>query len=1528
MRFKVIALESLAIFACYLVFSLSLASATDVSIMYNGQVQDTAKYEQENLVNMLITLDREQNDITWTNVRLAVNLNSASLANTIKKIYLYKCMSQTPTECVRSTPQVFDNYVDTELLWKDISEKSGAAQYPQVANLLFIVKLEDTNRKTSWISFFTQTKRTNYNIFDTTQLSLGGMEVYAKSLYLVEPIKAYIESKMMIPFMWVSRVVFTDASPLYGIGASGSEADSHSFQTAVVPSSEITSINKDFYFVAPKISSGIANPIVLNLNPSFTCGNGVCESDIGESSRSCCYDCGCATGEYCDTAANINLSSCKSGDMGLSIISASTDLISDCSKGFNANVAVRVSNPPESVTKVSGSVKLNNSLYTVTCSGSSGSYDCTVPITSAIRCGGGSYTIGPGLLNLTIAYKDGQNAATRVLSTSFSGVAVNYDCKCKEGSYCDNVKRTCQSENAITLGITKITSYLDNYNPGDRIQLTAKVFNPPAGLVLVDRSATMNLTLGQVSPGTPECSAPNSQFEYDCTIPFQIAGYSNTNAYTFNPNMLYFSITYDDGPLAKTKTISAPFGPVSIPSRLCGDGQCNMDESQESCCLDCGCPSGTQYCDKVSGCREQSSVSLSVSSVYPTNFTDCREAHPVQLLVDVNNAPSDMSLDYSAYLQNGVLKGWNLNCNPYSVSMLNCTLLIPALEGEGCSLPYKTVGANSLNMTISFPNGKSKQITKHLSAPFQDILVIPVYHCGDGTCESSLGESPANCCYDCACKDSPSYGTGYYCDFDPESYLGGCLAKENISLVIDSPTTPVYFSSCELSNTVNIKAHIENQPKNAKPQHFYAELNGSAAEMLRCDKELDFEGSNYTFNCTLVVPKLSQCSEGQNYVYEPNSLSVLISYKNGNQKTEAQTLTSALPTITTRQGVRTLYDITQQGIAKMKASLQKTMDIAREMLDAFKSCMETVKMLAYMSMIAAVAGGIYSAATSKAATTSEKIQEGVNTATKINSFGTKIMEAYQKMCQYLQTQYQMDLEVQKMETRMIEVEMCMEQSQHMLDVGQCDKNPASCFSTMQSCVDDGISGIEKSAKNMAGIISESGTILGEMSDAINDAADELSGITGGVEANIIIRWGRTGTEYSAGANNVNDICDKSGKSGTSCADTKIKFVTSSTITGCSASRLMVYSEKTMDKVGLNSAVPYGNLLREGTNTLILFCDKDGDGYDKSEKVTEFKITLVADSGSPNCDCNGLAQSSQGGSGEISVTYPTGEVTIEKEYTISGTAPAGATVRVTVDTKNFGTEAHVDNSGKWEASKTWAVEGISGEEAGICAQYTTDGGSTWSDDACVTVKKKLSDSVTGIPVGKVDEVPNTEGGSAKCVQCPYGYKMIKWSDNDAVSDLTANCKPGKTAFCLDDFLLVCSTSFGWDATVYDSNSDCKSACNTYSECLTNVQLSTSESQTVSGTVISAAEDTTYSNENACKLECTKKFKSNCQTPIDCVRFGCCTDYVMSNGEHTMKCNEVSGDAYKGYEAVKDACCFNDAGFECINEGYKEWCPGYP
>ncbi|RLJ09869.1 MAG: hypothetical protein DRP15_02085, partial [Candidatus Aenigmatarchaeota archaeon] len=814
MRWDKLCLGIVAILVSYLVASLPLVVATNVNIIFNGNVQATAEYNQENLVNKIIYVTHDPSDISWANPRVVLTLSSASLAHSIRKIYVYKCGGLSPVDCVRTEPQVFDEWVDTEFAWRDISQQTGPSRYPQVANLLIFVKLEDMNGKTSWIGFWEQITRTNYNIFSVYSNQIDQIDVYAKSQDLIEPIRIFIENKVMIPFNWLERVVFNDATTLYAVGASESEIETPQFQTAQPSSNDITAISKDYYFILPYTLNGLNAPVTLNLNPSFSCGDGVCEYDLGETETTCCYDCGCSNDYYCDAPQDDPISGrCKDPDeIYISSVTSSTDKISECSGLVFINISINMNSAPVSVSRVSGSITFGDSSYPMSCSGGPLSYDCRVRIPSPIGCGTGSYNIGSGHVNLTIEYYDGPTLVSKSLSKDFSELYVEFDCGCPEGRYCDTGSHECESEDAITLGITNLTSYLDNYRPGDTINLTAKIFNPPTGLVLVSTSASLNLSGGHVSPGTPQCVGPTTDYEYFCRIPFQIEDYSDQKSYTFQPNTLTFTITYNDGAVAKTKTLSTGFGPISIPSQFCGDGNCNMGETQDSCCYDCGCPSDEQFCDVVSGCVDIDSVQLSVDVVTPKTFKDCRVSHLLNLTLGIANSPYHIKINRAVHYIDDKPSGWSVQCDDVLFGVVNCYLTIPPIEN--CSLPYYEIGPNSIELQVTFPDGsKPTPITKTLKADFDNVQIIPTYHCGDGVCESDLLENASNCCIDCPCESDASFGEDYYCNYDPVlDPTGTCTSKENITLVIDSPTSPVTLSSCEIHNKVSVLAHVENQP--------------------------------------------------------------------------------------------------------------------------------------------------------------------------------------------------------------------------------------------------------------------------------------------------------------------------------------------------------------------------------------------------------------------------------------------------------------------------------------------------------------------------------------------------------------------------------------------------------------------------------------------------------------------------------------------------------------------------------------------
>ena len=943
MNFKIVAAEIFVILVAGLMLNIPLVVAVDVDIYFGGNKRATATFERDDFVNNKLDFIHEARDILWRDVKVAVRLNSASLAKEIKKIYLYKCKKLSPVNCVQSEPQVFENFVDTELLWSDISEREGSGPYPQIGNLMIILKLEDLDGREGWIGFWKSMRRTAYNTFTEYDHEIVEIEVHATSSDMVDPIKAYMENFGMVPFEWLIKAKFTSASSLHALGADSADIGSSSpnFLTASPGTNEITSINKDFYFIFPETGSGTANSITLNKNPTFTCGDGACESELGETPSSCCVDCPCPSSQYCDIdPADPTSGECKSeSQISLQVVSTSQPQITDCSGAFDVNISLKINNPPSTLLSEINSVfSLGEETYSTTCYGGPPSYSCLLTISSEKECGQGTYKIEPNEVSSTITYTDGSSDVTTTLTATFSAISVSYDCSCDSGFYCDSGEEVCKSEDAITLAVTELNSYLENYNEGDPMELTAKIFNPPTGYTVTQTYANLTLTGGSVSPGSPTCTGPTGDHEYECSIPFQISGYSKSKAYTFDPNTLVFTITFKDGSVDKVRDLSANFGPVSIPSQDCGDGVCNMGEDSSSCCIDCGCPGGDDYCDPVRGCEPKAGVTVSVDAVNPTEFKDCDVAHLANVTLKVNNPPSTLMLDHFYHVRKSVPTGWAIQCDDSVYGgIYYCHLSIPALEG--CTLPHYLISNNEISTSISFDDGAAKspfysRITKETNSPFSDLKVIPIYHCGDGVCESDLKESASNCCIDCACSSDK------FCDVTESNENGVCISKSSIKLTVDSPTKPVKFSTCEIDNHMIINAHIKNQPSDSRVEQIYGTLDGKTANM-RCDTTSRYGAANYSFNCTMTIPSVYECQKGNTYNYDDNTFSVLLSYDNGGT-TESITLTDDLPKVTLTQTIKSMYEIMEESRAKMEELVEKSKKDAEDMMDKYKGCMETL----------------------------------------------------------------------------------------------------------------------------------------------------------------------------------------------------------------------------------------------------------------------------------------------------------------------------------------------------------------------------------------------------------------------------------------------------------------------------------------------------------------------------------------------------------------------------------------------------------
>jgi hypothetical protein len=458
------------------------------------------------------------------------------------------------------------------------------------------------------------------------------------------------------------------------------------------------------------------------------------------------------------------------------------------------------------------------------------------------------------------------------------------------------------------------------------------------------------------------------------------------------------------------------------------------------------------------------------------------------------NPPADLALNYYYYMLNNEVKGWNLQCTEASPGMnmgiFNCYLRVEPIEG--CSLPYYTLGPNKLNFTITFLNGTQGQIVKTMQTDFDNIYITPTYHCGDGTCESGFGENGSNCCIDCPCRDDPGFGSGYYCDYDPQlSPNGTCLAKSNISLVIDSPSAPVHFQSCEVPNTVNVKAHIENQPSNMFVESAFAVLNDTTSNVW-CQKEQLFPGANYTFNCSIRISPIFECTQGQKYDYKNNSMSFFISYMNGIGRREGQSLTASFPDVVTTQGIRTLYDIMQDARMKLLQKVDETMAIAQSLLKWMETCVKIAIALAITSMVAMVVIPLGAHLREGGATWTEALQ-----ATGIGVGAINSMWNY--ICKMISEWYNAQFQMKQMEMELIKMEWCTEFWQHQMDIGLCRGDEWNCFSSIVNCADLSklgtyMNNAMTSVSKIGGYTAEIGTQLQKAGEAIYETWGEGRGI--------------------------------------------------------------------------------------------------------------------------------------------------------------------------------------------------------------------------------------------------------------------------------------------------------------------------------------------------------------------------------------------------------------------------------------------------
>ncbi len=641
MKYKIAVLEIFIFVAAYLILSIPAALATEVNVMYGGSSTPYhPEFDQRDRVSITKTINDD---------RVTINITNSTDEYDIENLYLFRCRDKNPEQCASLiTPDTEANIIYD---WDEVSSSD-------IANLMFLVRLDDTTEGANFFPYvgFWHTIEKSGSSYTQTEYSLDSMEAHVALYEDRSPVNEWVTSKLCIPFNLLGDqyTVFSGAERIYGVEST----DFSSFQSETTEDNSIASINKKVYFAFPESPDGkIMNPITLYSNAPSDCGNGACETVLGETSSNCCYDCGCSSGQYCDTGGGTEGMCKPESIIELEITDIDQLLFSDCNSEHEIGLTARIKNAPSGMKISSKDYKLDDDSYhMLTCENLDNHYySCSMtvpqfPFGDMPNCGTGTYTIEQNKIKFGIEYYDGSDTATRILYADVDDIVVGsytcgnnicetalgetssnccYDCACPEGQHCDtnspvSGENFCRNEpENDDFEITRIEP--SEFSPGtgttfsESFVFTYQIENAPSTLVVLQSSSECDMecksynTDGsneQTCSVTCESSCDDGSvtdgvYESECSTEFEIPepgtspDYDQTKSYILKPE-LSITVKYGDGNRGLIeKELNVKGGGISIGYGYCGDGECSpeINENSKTCCFDCGCEEEDYYCD-------------------------------------------------------------------------------------------------------------------------------------------------------------------------------------------------------------------------------------------------------------------------------------------------------------------------------------------------------------------------------------------------------------------------------------------------------------------------------------------------------------------------------------------------------------------------------------------------------------------------------------------------------------------------------------------------------------------------------------------------------------------------------------------------------------------------------------------------------------------------------------------------------------------------------------------------------------------
>lgn len=381
---------------------------------------------------------------------------------------------------------------------------------------------------------------------------------------------------------------------------------------------------------------------------SWTCGNGIAETGLGETSANCCYDVPCSAGQYCDFTVPAQ-GACRADltSNDFRIVSATPPTLYTHRTSDTATVYGRVFNKPVSFAFTPGTCSMDckygisfdqncsstcsvDSCNSLSSSDNIANLSCSLRFSIQNYSSAQPYRLTP-TMNINANYNNG--SSTRISKTltgtaPYLTVGANYcgdsvcdspdetttnccyDCGCNAGEYCNTNMTSrytpgdsCRPLSNIGLSIESAnpTTFTNSFVPHNST-LIARLGNYPSGL-----SITPACSLSSVSclVSCAQKDMIDAVKRYNCTLFLPAMDYNNsplfnpaTKLITIPPGNLTFGLRFNNGTAQSEIQRAATLPAFQItPVYQCGDSRCDsqLGETAANCCADCSCKTNPAY---------------------------------------------------------------------------------------------------------------------------------------------------------------------------------------------------------------------------------------------------------------------------------------------------------------------------------------------------------------------------------------------------------------------------------------------------------------------------------------------------------------------------------------------------------------------------------------------------------------------------------------------------------------------------------------------------------------------------------------------------------------------------------------------------------------------------------------------------------------------------------------------------------------------------------------------------------------------